>query len=310
MVKQLANHLKSEYDTDGYNITCKNDFTFNFNNQDIKIPKESVIVVGYGSSKDQDLIIRCVKKISHPFILKMVDDLSLKLINYEIVKHPDSQDKWGYATVICTDGERSVDGDGEVHSSNLKGGMSGYPFTILRKRAEDRAVLRYLGLYQKGFYSESEDVGDNDNNQSSNSIDYDSAPIRQLKDDNTLDKIQNLCKSNGINKDTLDSIAVDVLDVDPSKFNWTALTIAQRQTVLKHLTELIESKSSNNKQSYSAETIDHLKKEINNYKIDKDLTNEELLSKYNSDTGNKFNSFSEFKDQDWVNLYEVMINDK
>ena len=67
----------------------------------------------------------------------------------------DNQYLWGYMTVET---ERGTFADGEVHMHNLNKSMYSYANTMLNKRAEDRAILKELRLYEwpNNWYAQDE----------------------------------------------------------------------------------------------------------------------------------------------------------
>ncbi len=164
MAKELAKWLQDEYEMSNGSIVCKKDYQFEYRGEKVIIPKNSIIVTGYGKKNDRDFIVRCMKKLSHPYILSLVDKFGLKFKDYTYVVKPEPPSYHGYATIYVEDPatDKTVFGDGEVHKETLQNTMVYYAHTMLRKRTEDRAVLRLLGLYQEGFYAEDENLGGED----------------------------------------------------------------------------------------------------------------------------------------------------
>lgn len=321
MPVKLANHLKSEYDTDGYNVFTKSDYEFEFNGQNVEIPRQEITVVSYGSKGDRDLKVRCEKKINHSFLLKLLDDFNLELKDYKIIVHPnDNDEKWGYATVVCTDGERYVEADGEVHRDNLNSSMLGYCYTMLRKRTEDRAILRFFGLYQKGFYSSSENLGETEHgvDYNSNTIEYDNTPTRQLKQDNLLDEIKEKAKQLNISKSDVERLAKKVLGLE--EINWGILIRTQKEYILNNMDnydEILNDEDNapddylTNFDSSESLTVDALKEGVKQYKLDNDLDRDEFLKQVSEvlDLNKDEIDIGNLDKSQWAKLYDKFIND-
>ena len=260
MDKKLAKHLQKEFTTDGYNITVKEDFKFKFNGKEVIVPKSSIFVAGY-KGKDPDTIVRIAKKISHAHILQMMDDYELEVEDYTIVHDPgNDNDKWGYATckIKGTSNKtpvKTVIGDGEVAKANLMGSMQFYAYTMLRKRCIDRGVLRFFGLYQKGFYSESENVEEDYSPNTDN--EYDNVPIRQVNE-NLLSEIMNLAKTKGLSKQETDDLAIQVLGLDMgSTVQWKQLIKSQQESILDALKNGVSEDSKEDNTDYLQLIKDH-----------------------------------------------------
>ena len=72
----------------------------------------------------------------------------------------DDPDLHGYAYMK----NETTWADGETHRNTLNQTMWPYCNTMLIKRVEDRFCLRALGLYEQGYYSETEFGGNNNDN--------------------------------------------------------------------------------------------------------------------------------------------------
>lgn len=230
-MKKLSKHLQNEFTTDGYNVFVKSDFKFTYKGKQYTIKSSDIYVTPFKSKSDPDLIVSCSKTIRHPFILSLADKIGIELKNYTIIKRPDDNDKlWGYATIIATDGDKSIEADGEVHTSNLTSMVKGYAFTMLRKRAEDRAILKLIGLYQHGFYSDSEIEQEQK---------YDDTKQTNVESDELLDKIRKITISKGLNREQLEDIAQKTLGI--TNINWKQLRKQDKISILDAL-HALESK--------------------------------------------------------------------
>jgi len=176
MARKLAEHLKEKFaiNEDG-EVVLKEDFTFKSAryNKKITIPVEHIFVSTFGGKNNKRIIARCVPKITHAYLMKIAADLDINLEKPQIVREPElDENLWGYCIVKVVDSP--VYGDGEIHQDTLKGNMECYAFTMMVKRAQDRAISNAIGLYSHGFYTESEDLGEDEVLASTNrSVDYD-----------------------------------------------------------------------------------------------------------------------------------------
>lgn len=159
MGKSLATHLEAEYKQVGNQVIPKGEVKVH-----IKEGKEGeksydiskfVWVLANTSKSNKDLYVSCTKILKHSGALYLKRMSGLKFVegSYTIHKTPDNDDIHGYATIMT---EKGTLGDGEVHKRSLQPSMYAYPYTMLKKRTEDRAILQELGLYELGFYSDAE----------------------------------------------------------------------------------------------------------------------------------------------------------
>jgi hypothetical protein len=187
MALKLSEPLREQYkvNEDGV-VVLKAEF-FEFNSGDkygkIKIPSEHIHVSTFKSKYNRNEINRCVNKITHAYLMKIKRDLGIKLDVPVIIRKPDEdKDLWGYCIVKVLDSDAY--GDGEVHDDTLKGNMYTYAFTMMVKRAQDRAICNEIGLYSEGFYSESEDLGEDEIRAGEKEIvDYDDIEREKIKED-------------------------------------------------------------------------------------------------------------------------------
>jgi len=163
MAKVLADWLKEEYKVVGRNIVSKKPFEAIINNVKVEIPKEAVWIQTFGQKNNSDLIVSCIPTLTHAYCLTLAetykDIVKLGTAKRTVQRWPhDNSSLHGYVEIINEDG---VWADGEVHKSTINESMYAYINTMMMKRAEDRLVLRALGLYSQGFYSK-EEFGGND----------------------------------------------------------------------------------------------------------------------------------------------------
>lgn len=159
-MKELAKRLQEEYKIEGRNIVPKHPVKVKIKREGKDEPEEIDItdkmwVLGNSTRSNKNLIVNCTKILKHTgaLYLKRIAELEFKEDSYKLIKEPSAPDLHGYATIETTNG---TVGDGEVHKSTLQASMQSYPYTMLKKRTVDRAILLELGLYEEGFYSEVE----------------------------------------------------------------------------------------------------------------------------------------------------------
>lgn len=160
MAKELASWLKKEYEvTKSGDVVSKTKYQYQVDDKTYEIPEDAVWIQTFGSRKNPDLITRCVPTLKHTFCLELADrhkkEVKLGTATRYVVTYPHQNpgSLYGYMTIINDDG---VFADGEVCKATLNESMYGYAATMMQKRAEDRLILRSLGLYQKGWYSAEE----------------------------------------------------------------------------------------------------------------------------------------------------------
>jgi len=192
MALKLAEHLRDKYKVNdqGEIVLIAEAFEFDSGKKynKIVIPSEHIFVSGFKSKHNRNEISRCVNKITHAYLMKIKRDLNIQLEAPEFVKRPDEdKDLWGYCIIKVKDSDSY--GDGEVHDDTLKGTMYAYAFTMMVKRAQDRAICNEIGLYSEGFYTEHEDLGDGEIVRGDETIiDYDDVKRDSVKEDDTQDK--------------------------------------------------------------------------------------------------------------------------
>lgn len=179
-MRKLAEHLKEKYtiDKETGEVIMKKDFRFKSirYNKEIVIPVEHIFVSSFTSKNNRNVLSRCVPKITHAYLLRLAEELNIELEEPDIIRRPDAAEDytWGYCIVRVKD--KNIFGDGEVHDDTLKGNMLAYAFTMMVKRAQDRAISNAIGLYSHGFYTETEDLGEDEIvSTQGKSINYDEA---------------------------------------------------------------------------------------------------------------------------------------
>lgn len=154
MPEQLSERYKKDYELKNGTVVIKNDYKFKSqkSKDEIVIPKEHIIV---NVVREEGAIKYLSKKISHAYLLFLKEKHQIKFDKYDLIADPTmNQDGHGYVRVYIKDSD--IIGDGEVVRNRLPENWSDYAFTILYKRAEDRAIAKYLGMYSEGFLTESE----------------------------------------------------------------------------------------------------------------------------------------------------------
>lgn len=153
-MEELSERYKKDYELRDSIVTIKKDYKFKSTKleSEIVIPKEHIIVT---VTREKGTIKHLSKKISHAYILFLKEKHQIKFDKYDLISDPTSnKEGHGYVRVYIKDSD--IVGDGEVVKDSLPEEWQKYAFTILYKRAEDRAISQYLGLYSEGFLTESE----------------------------------------------------------------------------------------------------------------------------------------------------------
>lgn len=152
--KQLATHLKEDYKIEaGGKVIPKTGIKVKIQGKDVEFTGKDIWVLAHTSKGDRSLIVNCTKVITHARVVALKQEYKIKFTNYDWKKEPNNLELWGYLLVTT---DKGTVGDGEVHIDTLARNMRQFAYTILKKRAEDRAVLLELGLYSYGIYSDAE----------------------------------------------------------------------------------------------------------------------------------------------------------
>jgi len=157
-MKVLADWLKKDYEIKEGKVVSKVPFACVINGVEVKIPVDETWVQTFSKSGNKDLIVSAIPTLTHSYCLSLAseykDIVKLNGANRHVHLWPnENEDLHGYVTISNEDGCWA---DGEVHRSTVNESMYPYINTILMKRAEDRLILRALGLYSQGFYSKEE----------------------------------------------------------------------------------------------------------------------------------------------------------
>ena len=163
MPEQLPERYKKDYELKDGTVIIKNDYKFKSTKleREIVITKEHIIV---NVVKEGEAIKNLCKKVSHAYILLLKEKHKIEFDTYDLIADPNvNKDGHGYVRISIKDS--NIIGDGEVVRDSLPEEWQKYAFTILYKRAEDRAIAQYLGLYSEGFLTESEILPETESTQ-------------------------------------------------------------------------------------------------------------------------------------------------
>lgn len=230
--KQLATHLQKDYKVEaGGNVISKTGIKVKINDKEIEFKDQDIWILAHTSKGDRNLIVKCTKVLTHAKVIALKQEYGIKFTNYDWKKEPNNQDLWGYLLVTTEDG---TVGDGEVHAKTLTQNMKHFAYTILKKRAEDRAVLQELGLYSYGIYSDAEITPE----MRQESLDDIPEPKSSVKED-LLDKIKKAEHYLGFSeKESLELIAT-LTGEKPDKIELDSMSpdiLAKIYNTLKKLT--------------------------------------------------------------------------
>ncbi len=208
---ELPERFKKDYEIKNGQVKFKKDYKFESDRKgDITIPKEHIIVtVSYKDNKISNLS----NKVSHAYLLKLKEKHNIKFGKYDLIPNL-SDGSWGYLR-IGIEGTNIV-GDGEVIREKLPEDFKQYAFTIMFKRAEDRAISKFFGIDSEGFLTESEILNDK--------VQYDDLEIGKVSYDESFED-KNI--NNNVNNDNVDIILllVRILKVSNTEFNNDLLDI-------------------------------------------------------------------------------------
>lgn len=161
-MEELPERYKKDYELKDGRVFIKNDYKFKSEKKgDIVIPKEHIIVsISYKNNKINNLS----NKVSHAYLLRLKEKHNIKFGKYDLIPDPATSDgSWGYIR-IPIEGTNIV-GDGEVVREKLPEDFKQYAFTIMFKRAEDRAISKFFGIDSEGFLTESEILPETESTQ-------------------------------------------------------------------------------------------------------------------------------------------------
>lgn len=162
MAKYLSDWLTEDFEMKNGEVFPKRKYSYKIDDKEFDIDPSGLWVQTFCSKENPNLIIRCIVTIKHPYCLALADKhrdiVKLHTAKREVIEWPSKNENLrGYAMITNEDG---VWADGETSKDTLNKTMWNYANTMLMKRSEDRLILRALGLYQAGMYSDSEFGGD------------------------------------------------------------------------------------------------------------------------------------------------------
>lgn len=205
MPDQLPKRYIKDYEILEDRVFLKNDYKFKSEKlkDEILIPKEHVIVT---VTREKGTIKHLSNKISHAHILFLKEKHNIKFDKYDLIADPTLNNQGrGYVRVSLKGSD--IVGDGEVVITSLPEDWQKYAFTMLYKRAEDRAISQYLGLYSEGFLTESEILPEGPKD------DYDNLSLGQVKSSfgDKSENSENKVDSNDSNNDNSDWVDITLL---------------------------------------------------------------------------------------------------
>ena len=183
MTKILSDWLKEDFEIKKGEVIPKKKYSYEVDGKVYNIDPSWIWVQIFCSKENPDLIVRCIPTLTHAACLilaeKHKDKVKLNTLKRTVHCFPHTNERlYGYMTVVNED---NVFADGEVCKETLNKTMFSYAATMMHKRAEDRLCLRALGLYQIGFYSETE-FGGEDPEEHKNSITPDEIEERKHRE--------------------------------------------------------------------------------------------------------------------------------
>ena len=169
MEKKLAYWLENEYEMKGPKVVRKGELSATIYPGDKKretrhiFPDDSYWVLANTKKGDPNLIVSCSTVLNHSYCLHLqkLYDVKIPKQNRYVQEMARPDNDWHGLVWVFT--EKGTFGDGECMSgefSNIQPSMKSYPMIMAMKRAEDRAIIRELGLYHQGFMSDVENPED------------------------------------------------------------------------------------------------------------------------------------------------------
>jgi hypothetical protein len=158
--KVLADWLQGKYSIDKRGtVKAKEPLYHIIRGERKEVPENGIWFQTFSSRDNQDLVVSVIPALLHAYCLQLAEEYDdiVQLKTAERVYH-----RWpwqsegtlhGYMTIRNSAG---VLADGEVHLKTVQPSMIPFICTIMTKRAEDRLILKALGLYAQGFYSQEE----------------------------------------------------------------------------------------------------------------------------------------------------------
>jgi len=177
---QLAEWLQKDFQVKGKNVIPKKKYGAKYQGKGLEIEDDKLWVLA-NKKRGTELVVSCTPIMKHTGCLWLMDQYKIDLSSVDFTHETISTNHY---IVVARETNKAnpifnVPIIGEAHKDNVQVSMSGYMVTMAYKRCIDRVILQVTGLYQQGFYSESEMGGDfikKENNKGSD----DKSPIPTL----------------------------------------------------------------------------------------------------------------------------------
>jgi hypothetical protein len=174
-------------------LSPKEDILLNIGGRDFVIPSGEI----WGTKSNGNII----PVLRHRHILVLKKELGVEFeIPYPVKDWvvPSSSNNFRAYVFVYT--KNGTFGDGEVYVPNSTKMEQNFALTIALKRAEDRAIMKELGLYQQGLYSEVEFMTENTPRKENPEIDV------AVKRATIFQELNKICYDKGVTKDSVQSI--------------------------------------------------------------------------------------------------------
>lgn len=178
---RLSKELQDEYliDKETQSVVPKQK-SYKFESEkygSVEVPSDRIILMAFTDDSDEEIVTSIFKKIKYNYLQTLKDKYKIEFNQEEVIQAPSYENYYHGYVRIPVKGSNVV-GDGEVHENSL-GDFYIYAWTTMYQRAESRAILKELGLYDNGFLSESESLVDIKGKKKV-SVSYDDLPPKQL----------------------------------------------------------------------------------------------------------------------------------
>jgi len=156
MARVLASFLKNEYTISNGEVKSLKTFYYQFDGKEYEIPAKDVWVLANAKRNNPQVIVRCTPILTHSGCMNVADNIKLDLSQLETnwIKIPSKTDNHAIVEVKYKQGSMPI--IGEANNESLNPSMRCYAATMALKRAIDRFIIAYSGLYQLGIYADTE----------------------------------------------------------------------------------------------------------------------------------------------------------
>lgn len=178
MALKLAYHLQKDYDVIDNEIVYKHTVIVKKpSGEEFEIPKDWFWILRQTSKENREYVTNCSKILKHSACIKLAEEFKIDLTqikNNWLMLPTEAND---FRAVVEATHPSCIPIIGEASPSSLNSTMKSYLCTMASKRAHDKIITFVSGVYQYGFYSQSETGGKFVNNATTDDDDEPEKPI-------------------------------------------------------------------------------------------------------------------------------------